>query len=186
MFDKAAQHFGIHPLHRDTRLVKPYQDVAAGAAIAHERIRRIALRRALGQELLEQAQALVELARMRDASCLLEESNEPERSGDELPGPPGKHLATLAFHSRTPAIVSTKAPQHGAVNHTDLNALAVQPDQKVARRRPKAADPASRQAFLLQVLDERRNTAMQRITDCSRPWTARVRKPHCCSPLVIE
>ena len=106
---------------------------------------------------------------MRDASCLLEESNEPERSRDELPGPPGNHLATLAFHSRTPAIVSTNAPQHGAVNYTDLDALAVQPDQKVARRRPKAADPASRQALLLQVLDERCNTAMERIPGRSRP-----------------
>ena len=115
MFDEAPEHLGIHPLHRGTRLVKPYQDVAAGAAIAHERIGCIALRRALGQELLEQAQALVELARMRDASCLLEESNEPERSRDELPGPPGNHLATLAFHSRAPALVTAKALQHGVI-----------------------------------------------------------------------
>ena len=43
-------------------------------------------------------------------SALLEEPNEPERSGDELPEPTGEHLATLAFHSRAPAVVTAKAP----------------------------------------------------------------------------
>ena len=53
MCDEAPQHFGIHPPHRDARLVKPHQDVPAGTSIAHERIGRISVRRALDQELLE-------------------------------------------------------------------------------------------------------------------------------------
>ena len=110
MGDEALQHVGIHPPHRDARLVKPYQDVPAGASIAHERIGRISAPGALGHEFLEQAQAFVELARMLETSALLEEPNEPERSGDELPGPTGEHLAVLAFHSRAPAIVTAKAP----------------------------------------------------------------------------
>ncbi len=110
MCDEALQHVGIHPPHRDARLVKPYQDVPAGTSIAHERIGRISVHRALDQELLEEAQAFVELARMLETSALLEEPNEPERAGDELPGRTGEHLATLAFHSRAPAIVTAKAP----------------------------------------------------------------------------
>ena len=90
--------------------MKPHQDVPAGTSIAHDRIGRISIGRARGEELLEQAQALVELARMLDPPRVLEVTNKPECSGDELPGPPGEHLASLAFHSPTPAIVSTKAP----------------------------------------------------------------------------
>ena len=110
MFDEAGQHLSIHPPHRDARLMKPHQDVPAGTSVAHERIGRIPIGGALGQELLEQAQALVELARMLDPSRVLEEPDKPERSGDELPRPPREHLATLAFHSPTPAMVTTKAP----------------------------------------------------------------------------
>ena len=110
MFDEAGQHLAIHPPHRNARLVKPHQDVAAGTSIAHDRIGRISIGSALGQELLEQTQALVEFARMLDPSRVLEEPDKPERSGDELPGPPGEHLATLAFHPATPAIMTTKAP----------------------------------------------------------------------------
>ena len=65
MFDEAAQDLGIQPAQRNARLVKPHQDVPAGTSIAHDRIGRISIGRALGQELLEQAQALVDLARMR-------------------------------------------------------------------------------------------------------------------------
>ena len=100
MGDEALQHAGIHPPHRDARLVEPHQDVPAGTPIAHERIGRVAAPRALGQELLEEAQAFVELAWMLETSALLEEPNEPERSGDELPGPTGEHLATLAVAAR--------------------------------------------------------------------------------------
>ena len=61
--------------------MKPHQDVPAGTAIAHDRVGRVSIGGALGQELLEQAQALVELARMLDQSRVLEEPDKPERSG---------------------------------------------------------------------------------------------------------
>ena len=80
--------------------------VMGASRVAHDDATRHA---GAGQELLEQAQALVELARMLDVSALLEEPNEPERSGDELPGATGEHLTTLAFPPRAPAIVAAKA-----------------------------------------------------------------------------
>ena len=178
MGDEALQHVGVHPPHRDARLVKPHQDVPAGTSIAGERIRRISAPGALGQELLEQAQALVELARMLDVSALLEEPNEPERPGDELPGATGEHLATLAFHSRAPAIVAAKAPQHGVVDHADVDVLLAKPDQEMTGRRAKAADPASGQTRLLQVLDEWRKTSIGGVRARSRTWTARVGQLH--------
>ena len=84
MCDETGQHPGIQPPHRGPRLVKPHQDVPAGTAIAHERTGRISMRGALGQELLEQAHAVVELARMLDPSRLLEVTNKPERSNSRL------------------------------------------------------------------------------------------------------
>ena len=54
--------------------------------------------------------AFVELARMLEMSALLEEPNEPERSGDELPEPTGEHLCD----ARVPFLATGSRDGEGA------------------------------------------------------------------------
>lgn len=100
---------------------------------------------------------------MRCATRLLEKPYKAADPGHVVARASATPLVVTAPRMRAAAVMVPESMQHGIVNPLDRRALALQPNQKVARRSPDADDPARRQTGLLQPVQKLRKEPLERI-----------------------
>ena len=138
MVDEPFHRAGVHLRQWNTALVEPGQEVVASVAMALERPRPIAFGAQLSEILIEEAQAVGELARMPNPTRVLGETNEPASTVHE----PALHESEKVCDVRDPSgTPRTPRSSHPGIAATRRRRLTRSPYRQLAA---KSAPPRQR------------------------------------------
>ena len=136
--------------------MKPDDEVPAGAPVALQRRRPVAVRRKALQKFVQQPEPGAAFSRMPDLPGLLQEPHKPERPGHQRPRTTDMNSVIAMARPRTPTVVIPELPQSGVIDKLDSRAALFQPNQKMPRLTPEIADLLLRQPRLPQMLQKLR------------------------------